>query len=176
MVPEDDVKRVVLVGFMGCGKSSVGEELARLLKWEFWDMDRLIEARLGETVAQVFERHGEAFFRKEEKRLAEEIAALQGAVVAAGGGAFCSPETREPLRRNSLTVWLRCDLETILSRLRPDGSRPLATDRETICRLFSEREPSYRLADRVVDASSASAVAMARQIAEMLSSEPPRGG
>ena len=168
-------RRVVLVGFMGSGKSCVGPELARLLGWRFEDMDRRIEERLGATVAQVFESSGEAFFRAEEKRLAEELAHLESVVIAAGGGAFASAETREALQAGSLTVWLRCDLDTVLSRVPLDGSRPLARDRETITRLFSEREPSYRLANRAVDASSGTPVAVAKEIAAMLPSVPGVG-
>ena len=168
-------RRVVLVGFMGSGKSRVGPELARMLGWSFEDMDRRIEERLGATVAEVFERRGEAYFRAEEKRLAEELARLESVVIAAGGGAFASPETRAALGAGSLTVWLRCDLDTVLSRLPLDGSRPLARDRETITRLFSERQPSYSLADRAVDASSGTPEAVAREIAAMLPSVPGVG-
>ncbi len=167
------VDRVILIGFMGSGKSRVGPELARLLGWAFEDMDRRIEARLGATVEEIFERHGEAFFRSEERRLAEEMAHMESVVIAAGGGAFTFSETREALKSGALIVWLRCDLDAVLSRLPLDGSRPLARDRETICRLFSEREQSYRLADRVVDASSATPEALAREIAEMFFSNVP---
>jgi len=104
-------------------------------------------------VARLFRERGEAFFRQEERRLAVEIAETSRLVVAAGGGAFAFPDTREALSQAALTVWLRCDLETVLGRVRLDGSRPLAADRETIVRLFRERESSYRLADCEVDAS-----------------------
>jgi shikimate kinase len=161
---------------MGSGKSRVGPKLARLLGWVFEDMDRLLEARLGATVAELFESRGEAFFRQQERHLAEEMAGRSSVVIAAGGGAFAFPETREALRKGALTVWLKCDLDTVLSRLPLDGSRPLARDRETISQLFSEREPSYRLANRVVDASSASPEVIAREIAKMLSPELPGGG
>jgi shikimate kinase len=161
-------KRIVLVGFMGSGKSRVGAELARLLGWRFEDMDRRIEERLGGTVPEIFERRGEAFFRAEERRLAEELARLEKVVIAAGGGAFVSPETRQALQAGALTIWLRCDLETALARIPLDGSRPLARDRETITGLFGEREPSYRLADRAVNASSGNPGEVARAIVEIL--------
>lgn len=148
-------ERIVLVGFMGSGKTTVGRELARLLGWEFRDLDRSIEERAGLTIAEIFRGRGEAFFREQERRTALEVSGLTRCVVAAGGGAFSLPATRETLRRGAVTVWLRCDLPTLLARIPADGSRPLAGNRETMGLLLAEREPFYRLADLVVDASGA---------------------
>lgn len=159
--------RIVLVGFMGCGKSTAGPLLAQALGWEFRDMDRELERRLGLSIADVFRRHGEPFFRLEERRLAVELSSVPHLVVAAGGGAFVFSETREALAAGALSCWLRCGLTTILSRVRLDGSRPLAPDRETISALFAEREPSYREADIVVDAEAAPE-AVARAIIDAL--------
>jgi shikimate kinase len=160
------VRRVVLVGFMGAGKSTVGLELARLLGWSFLDMDRRLEQEAGLSVAEVFRGQGEAAFRAAEARLARAIASHDRHVVAAGGGAFAVPETRAALQAGALTVWLRCDLDTLLARLPPDGSRPLAASRETMARLFAERESSYRQADWTVDASGAPPEEVARRIHE----------
>jgi shikimate kinase/3-dehydroquinate synthase len=138
---------------MAAGKTTVGREVARRLGWSFLDMDHRIEERLGLAIREVFERQGEAAFREEERRLAEEIQRLADHVVAAGGGAFAFPETRDLLRDGALTVWLRCDLATVLARITPEtGIRPLARSRETIRELFAAREPCYRLADLTVDA------------------------
>lgn len=158
-------QRVVLVGFMGSGKSAVGREVARLIGWRLLDMDREIEEHAGRSIAQIFRERGEAAFREEERRLALTIQALRDHVIAAGGGAFAFPATREALRAGARSVWLRCDLGTCLARIAPDGSRPLAGSRETIGRLFAEREPSYRMADRIVDASDA-AEEVARRVVE----------
>ena len=146
-------ERVVLVGFMGCGKTTVGAEVARLLGWDFHDMDTLLEARMGMTVPEAFRARGEPWFREQETALARELSARRQAVIAAGGGAFTVPEARAALREGAVTVWLRCGLETVLARVPLDGNRPLAQDRATIERLFDQREPLYRLADRHVDAS-----------------------
>jgi shikimate kinase len=151
---------------MGSGKSTVGRLLARELGWEFLDMDHGIEERLGLSVAEVFARRGEAAFREEEGRLAEELAGRDRLVVAAGGGAFARPETRQALRRQAVTVWLRCDLATALARIPPDGTRPLAGSRATIGALFSERESSYGLADFSVNASDAVPEDVARRVLE----------
>jgi len=147
--------RVVLVGFMGCGKSTIGPRVARLLDYGFLDMDEAIEERTGLSVAEIFRQRGEAAFREEERRLAADIARRDRLVVAAGGGAFAQPATRAALQERSLAVWLRCELATLLARIPDDGTRPLARSRETIGLLFAEREPSYRLAEVTVDASEA---------------------
>jgi shikimate kinase len=145
---------VVLVGFMGSGKTSVGRALARRLGYGFEDMDRRIEERAGRTIAEIFRDEGEEAFREREREEARAVSRLRDRVVAAGGGAFARPETRALLQEGALTVWLRCDLERILARVPADGSRPLAGNRAIMQALLAEREPSYGLADVVVDASA----------------------
>jgi shikimate kinase len=167
--PDDRrIERIVLVGFMAAGKTTVGAALARLLNWGFSDMDREIETRNGLSVAEIFARHGEAFFRDEERRVAEEISGRRRQVVAAGGGAFAAAGTRDTLRSGATVVWLRCDFDTVLARIPRDGSRPLAADRERMAHLFTEREPSYRQADVTVDAAGAGPEEVARRIAEVV--------
>jgi shikimate kinase/3-dehydroquinate synthase len=162
------VERVVLVGFMGCGKTTVGREVARLLEWDFEDMDHRLEQALGASIAEVFRTRGEAFFRAQEAALARELLGRRRLVVAAGGGAFTVPETREALRAGAVTVWLRCPLEVVLQRVPFDGSRPLARDRATIGRLFDQRASSYRLADRQVDANLGPPAAVAHAVVAAL--------
>lgn len=153
----------MLVGFMGSGKSTLGRRLARLLGFEFLDLDSWIEKRAGLTVRRIFAERGEEAFRAEELAAAREIQTRPRLVVAAGGGAFAQAETRAALSHRAFTVFLRCDLETVLRRVRFDGSRPLAVSRERIGVLFAERQPSYRLAELEVDAS-APPEAVAREI------------
>jgi shikimate kinase/3-dehydroquinate synthase len=145
---------VVLVGFMGSGKTSVGRLLARRLGYAFEDMDRRIERRAGRTIAEIFRDEGEEAFRAMEQEEALALSRLRDRVVAAGGGAFARPETRVLLQQGALTVWLRCDLERILTRVPADGSRPLAGNRDILRALLAEREPSYRMADVAVEASA----------------------
>jgi shikimate kinase len=156
----------VLVGFMGCGKSTVGAALARRLGWGFRDLDRWIERRHRLTVAEIFRRHGEAFFRGEESRAARAAARLRRHVVAAGGGAFAQEGTRQALQAGAITVWIRCDAAVLRRRVPADGSRPLAADRGRMRRLLGEREPFYRLADIAVDSSQAAPDEVAQRIAE----------
>jgi shikimate kinase len=152
-VPERP-RRVVLVGFMGSGKTSVGRLLARRLGYGFVDMDRRIEERAGRPIAQIFREEGEEAFREREREEARAVSRLRDRVVATGGGAFIRPETRALLQEGALTVWLRCDLDRILARVPADGSRPLAGNRAIMQALLAERESFYRLADVVVDASA----------------------
>lgn len=156
-------QRIVLVGFMGAGKTTVGPEVARALGWRFLDLDRALERRLGTTVPELFRTRGEAAFREEELAEARATAALERHVVATGGGAFAREQTRAALQEGAFTVWLRCGLPAVFDRIPTDGSRPLALDRATIAQLFVQRESSYRQADRVVDAEQAPA-AVARDV------------
>ena len=164
----EGASRVVLVGFMGSGKSAVGRVLARRLGYRFEDMDRRIEKRAGRTVAEIFRDDGEAAFRKLEREEARAVSRLAGRVVASGGGAFAESETREILQKGAVTVWLRCDLERILSRVPADGSRPLAGNRDIMRALLAQREPWYRSADVAVDASTGSPREVAERIVGLI--------
>ncbi len=157
-------RRIVLVGFMGSGKTTVGAELARRLDWGFRDLDRWIEERSGKTVAEIFREGGEAAFRDEELRAAIEADGLTRYVVAAGGGAFTVPATRQALQAGAVTVWLRADPETLLARIPRDGSRPLAGSRERMLALHAERERFYRLADLTVEGGEASPGEVAERV------------
>jgi shikimate kinase len=158
----------VLVGFMGAGKSTVGPLVARALGWDFLDMDDRIEERAGRSIAEVFRDQGEPAFRALELEVAEEVASRPRLVIAAGGGAFAQPATREILERSAVTVWLRCDVATLEARVPADGLRPLATNRAIMRSLLTEREPSYQLADVVVEASEGTAESVARRVVERL--------
>ena len=111
---------------------------------------------------------GEEAFRERERQEAEALSRLTERVVAAGGGAFARPATRALLQEGALTVWLRCDLDRILARVRPDGSRPLAGNRDIMRALLAEREPSYRKADVTVEASAGTAREVADRIAGLI--------
>lgn len=159
--------RIVLVGFMGSGKSAVGRRLAQRIGYRFEDMDARIEARAGRAIAEIFAEQGEAAFRGLEEREARALREETRVVVATGGGAFAQPRTRALLQEGALTVWLRCSLATILRRVRLDGSRPLAGNREIMRALLAEREPSYRLADVTVDTSRLSSREVADRIVRL---------
>jgi shikimate kinase len=148
-----DTVRVVLVGFMGAGKSTVGPLVARRLGYTFEDMDGRIASRIGRDVATIFREDGEEAFRALEREEARALSGLSRLVIAAGGGAFTRPETRALLQHGATTVWLRCDLDTMLARLPADGARPLAGNRDIMRALLADREPLYRMADVAVEAA-----------------------
>ncbi|HEU0107115.1 MAG TPA: shikimate kinase [Vicinamibacteria bacterium] len=172
----DPPARVVLVGFMGAGKSTVGPLVARRLGWAFLDLDDDIEAAAGRTVPEIFATDGEAAFRDAERAAAERAGRRQRLVLATGGGAFTVPETRRVLQEGALTVWLRCALDALLARIPADGSRPLAANRATIGPLLGGREPSYALADLTVDTTHTAPADVARIIAEAVTRGRREGG
>jgi shikimate kinase len=159
-------RRIVLVGFMGAGKTTVGPLLASRLGWGFRDLDAWIEAREGSSVADIFRARGEAGFRALEMDAARDAAALVDHVVAAGGGAFAQPATREILSAGALTVWLRCAFDVLYGRIGGDARRPLVANRATMLAALKSRETSYARADLVVDTTNESPEGVAHRIAE----------
>ena len=143
-------KCVVLVGMMGAGKTSIGRRLANLLHLPFLDADAEIEKAANLTIAEIFAKHGEADFRDGEKRVVARLLASGPAVLATGGGAYMSEETRERCRADGVTIWLKADVPVLLDRVRKKGNRPLLDrpDPDAVMRqLLAEREPTYALAD-----------------------------
>ena len=165
--------RIVLVGFMGAGKTTVGRHLAGLLGWDFIDLDDRVVARAGKPVAAIFHEQGEATFRAAEHEAAVELKHRRFVVIAAGGGAFVAPRTRAVLSADALTVWLRCAPPALVARIANDASRPLAGSYETIRALLTEREPVYRLARLVVDTTSVAPPDAAREIASAAMQQGP---
>jgi shikimate kinase len=157
---------IFLVGFMGCGKSTVGEALAEELGWSFIDLDEEIERREGTTIAEIFDQRGEAEFRKiESKVLQDRVRNVQSGrpqVVSLGGGAFLSEENVEAVSNNGVTIWLDCAFSHIERRLTGHTHRPLARDPEQLRKLFDARRDGYARADyrvEIVDDDTRSAVA-----------------
>lgn len=141
---------VFLVGFMGAGKTTVGQALALALRRRFIDLDRIIEANEARTVEQIFSESGEAEFRRLERAAIESCRGLQHVIVALGGGAYIAEENRHVLRGIGVTVWLDCPLEVCLERIRGDTARPLLRRDEEMQSLLEKRRPAYALADVTV--------------------------
>ena len=147
-------KTIVLVGLMGAGKTSIGRLLAKRLDLEFIDADREIEQAAQCSIEQIFERHGEAVFRDGEQRVIARLLAGPTHVLATGGGAFMTKETRDAIRGRGISVWLRADLDLLLRRVSRRKNRPLLRNknpRQTLKKLMEERYPVYAEADIVVD-------------------------
>lgn len=150
-------KNVVLVGFMGTGKSSVGSRLAQRLRMQFLDMDREIEHLLGMSVERIFRVHGEKRFRSEESIMARKLAMRENLVIATGGGVVMNPDNIEALKKNGIVVRLEATPEDILSRVsRKKGTRPLLKKDvkvDQIKNMLKEREEYYNMADLTIDTS-----------------------
>jgi shikimate kinase len=149
------IRRIVLIGFMGAGKSTTGALLARALDWRFVDSDIAIEARAGRTIAQIFAERGEAVFRSMEVDAIRNLARSENLVLALGGGAIENDATREVLGHLSETriVFLDAPLDVMVARClaQPDADeRPVLADSKRLLQRFSSRLPHYRRAHLTV--------------------------
>jgi shikimate kinase len=140
---------VTLVGLMGAGKTTVGKRLATRLGLPFVDADAEIETASGMSVAEIFERFGEAHFRDGERRVIARLIDGQPKVIATGGGAFIQDDTRRLILERTLAVWLDADIATLVERVRRRNTRPLLKDRdpgEVLTELAAIRNPIYAAA------------------------------
>jgi 3-dehydroquinate synthase len=164
--------KIVLTGFMGTGKTSVGKELSRQLGYRFIDTDVLIEEREGKPISLIFKDKGEAYFRKLEQATVEEVSKIRNIVIATGGGIIKNRKNVENLGRRGIIVWLKADPEIILKRVMTEGGkRPLLDVKEPleeINKLLSERLPLYRQADTSVDTNYITPQETAQEIMEKM--------
>jgi shikimate kinase len=138
---------------MTAGKTTVARILAARLGWRAEDVDELIEARERMTVADIFAKHGEPYFRAIEREILRLVLPLRHAVVATGGGTFMDAESQQAINLDGVSVWLDVPLETVIARLPVDRRRPLAADRAQMERLFALRQAAYAHAHHRVDAT-----------------------
>ncbi|GFI61888.1 shikimate kinase 1 [Clostridiales bacterium] len=140
------MKNVVLVGFMGCGKTSIGKKLARLMNYEFVDMDIEIEKSSNMKITEIFEICGEEKFRKMETELCMELSERKDCVIATGGGVIKNEKNIELLRQNGIVIYLKASPEDIYRNLRNDCTRPLlagGNKLEKIKTMLAERRSLY---------------------------------
>ena len=140
-------RSIVLVGMMGAGKSSIGRRLAARLGVPFVDADAEIESAAGMTIAEIFAKHGEPYFRAGEARVIARLIESGPQVLATGGGAVMDRHTRDLIRIKGISVWLKADLDVLLKRTKRRNERPLA---EKIKDLIPLREPVYAQSDIIV--------------------------
>ena len=171
---------VILVGFSGTGKSLVGQEVARLLGWDFVDSDSEIERRTGKPVSRIFAGDGEPAFRAIEKQVIDELCRGQHTVIATGGGAVLDPDNRELIKSSGLVVHLDARSETIYARLKDGqggsaGDRPLLASNDPLERirlLKLEREGHYSKAHRTVHTDDLTMSQVAEVVVRCLEEDP----
>ena len=147
-------RSIVLVGLMGAGKSTIGRRLAQKLGLAFVDADAEIEQAAGKSVPDIFQDHGEVYFREGERKVIARLLESGPQVLATGGGAYMNEDTRRNIARLGISVWLKADVSLLMKRVRRRDNRPLlkAEDPERIMRdLIEARYPVYSQADITVE-------------------------
>lgn len=140
---------IVLIGFMGCGKSTVGKLLAAKTGYTLVDADSYIEQKENMTINEIFATKGEEYFRSVETEVAKELSQKEGLIIATGGGMVLKKENADYLKSTGFCVWLKVSPETVLERLKNDTTRPLLqrADKEAAVKeLMTTREPIYKAA------------------------------
>lgn len=174
---ENRFDRVLLVGFMGSGKTRVGYALAHILGWSFRDFDEEIEDRVGVSITEIFRQHGEAFFREVEDRVAREMFRETNVVLASGGGWPAVQGRMEALESSTLSVWLRVSAEESIRRVLEDGpTRPLLAVSDPISAakvLLKEREANYAKASVAFDTNDVAPEELAERITNLINEKGP---
>lgn len=169
-------KTVALVGMMGAGKTAVGRAVALRLAVPFLDSDAEIEAAANLSVPEIFQRDGEAFFRKRETEVIRRLLETQCGILSTGGGAYLAEVNRANISTKGVALWLDAELPLLWNRVRHKDTRPLlrtADPRATLAEIFAARTPVYRLAElRVTCAPELSIDAMAGRVIETLLTRP----
>ncbi len=170
-------KTVVFVGMMGAGKTAVGRMMAQRLGVDFRDSDHEIEAAANRTIAEIFARDGEPFFREKETQVIARLLDGRPCVLSTGGGAFLAERNRAAISQRGVSVWLDAPLSVLWNRVRHKDSRPLLRNpdpKATLTALYEDRVPIYRLADvRVASESGRSIEAMVTRVHDTLRQERP---
>jgi len=139
-------KNIIITGFMGTGKSVVAKELARKLKMEFIDMDRIVEERHGMSISNIFDRYGESYFREQENKLVKELSRKENIVIATGGGTLLSSGNTRILSQKGNIICLYTDSQVIYNRVKRKSDRPLLNGEkilDKINHLLKERKKIY---------------------------------
>jgi len=168
--------KIYLVGFMGSGKSTIARALASRLRWQSEDIDDLIERRERRTIADIFAKQGEPYFRSVERDILRLIQPIRHVVVATGGGTFADADNRTLINMDGVSVWIDLPLADLLHRIPLDGRRPLAASRADLERLYAARADTYRLAHLRVGGARSSVTAITDRILEALNQLPDVAG
>jgi len=165
------MQNIVLVGFMGTGKSVVGRLLAKKFDRDFVELDELIEKKEGMPIADIFEKKGEPYFRKVEKEVVKEARQLKNVVISVGGGAIVDEENFKNLKSCGTIICLKASADVILKRTKDMKTRPLlnvADPKKRVEDLLSKRQPYYNKADFTIDTDSLTVERVAEEIIKIL--------
>lgn len=169
------MERVYLIGYMGCGKTTIGKRLAKSIGWDVIDMDSRIESRYRKTIPDIFASEGEESFRKKERFILEELSSLENVVVSTGGGAPCFFDNIDVMNSSGLCVYIRMTPEALAARLKnAKANRPLLKDKteEELTNFIKEqlekRRAFYEQARYVIDNDNGTPEEAAAKIAELL--------
>ena len=161
------MNNIVICGFMGSGKTTVGNELAKIMGRRFIDTDAMIEKEQGVAIKAIFATHGEDYFRELEYECCKKISSLKNCVISTGGGALTFERNVEALKSGGKIIFLDADFETICERIGNSSNRPLFQDREKARALYNERQKKYLEAADIVIDGNMSARKAALDIASM---------
>lgn len=164
-------RSLVLIGMMGAGKTTIGRRIAKKLNLPFRDADQEIEAAANLTVPEMFELHGEAYFREGEKKVIARLLNNGPQVLATGGGAWMNEETRKVIAARGISIWLQAEIAILMERVQRRSHRPLLkTDNpeETMRALIEQRYPVYKLADLTVPSRDAPHDAIVQDLVDIL--------
>lgn len=161
-------RNIIVIGFMGAGKSLTAKELAKISRRRVISTDERVESRAGKTIAEIFAQEGEAAFRQLEREVVQEVVSVQDVIVDCGGGVVLNPANRADLKRSGRVFYLKANPEQILNNIQGQGGRPLLdtpNPLERIRTLYAQRESLYEgTADEVIDANEISPREMAQKI------------
>ena len=169
-------KMVVLVGMMGSGKTAIGRAVAESLDVDFLDSDQELVEAAAMSIAEIFERDGEDFFRNRETEVIQRLLDSRVGILSTGGGAFMSERNREMISKFGVSVWLDADLNLLWNRVKHKDTRPLLrtpNPKQTLTEIYEARVPLYELADLSVKAMPEYAISdMSNAVIEVLKSRP----
>ena len=167
-------KNLVLTGMMGVGKSTIGTFLSKKLKMEFHDVDEIIEKKYSLTIRQIFEKHGEPFFRKIEEEETLFLIEKENGVIALGGGSFMNEKLRKRIKETALSVWLDLNINELLKRTKINHKRPLldyGKTKESLEKILNERKKIYSMADHKISCDFKSKEEIVDEISKIYESE-----
>lgn len=170
----DERKNIVLIGFMGCGKTTLGKKLSMRLKYSFIDTDRYIERKEGITIAQIFEEKGEAYFRDLERHTVELLSIEYGNIIATGGGIIKNQENMNRFKETGIIVYLKATPEHIFRNIADDDTRPLLQGGDKLEKIRSLMEERRELYEKYADVTVSVSPGNVNQITERIARELER--